>query len=71
LTVSPVSQEQHVGRIASVLVLEFDGKVSPDEVMAEANKAYQDLCSTSSVEAFIPVLALRRARSALRCAHSR
>jgi len=34
-------------------------------VVAEANRAYRDLCQTARVENFIPILALKRARTRL------
>jgi hypothetical protein len=59
------TRDQHVEQIAEVLLREFDGEIPPDRVRAEANRAYRDLCKTSRVETFIPILALRRARCSL------
>jgi hypothetical protein len=63
------SRDQHVEHIAQVLLREFDGRIAPDLVVAEANRAYGELCETARVENFIPILALRRARTSLQHAH--
>jgi len=65
MTVLEESREQHVEHIAQVLLREFDGEIAPDRVVAEANRAYRDLCQTARVENFIPILALKRARTRL------
>jgi hypothetical protein len=65
MTVLVQSRDQQVDHIAQVLLREFDGEVAPDRVVAEANRAYRDLCATSSVQNFIPILALKRARTSL------
>ena len=65
MTAPVQSRDQHVEHIVDVLMSEFDGEVPPDQVVAEANRAYRDLCDTSRVESFIPILALRRARGSL------
>lgn len=64
MTVLVVSREQHLDHIVDVLMREFDG-LPLEQIVAEADRAYTELLRTSRVEAFIPVLALRRARAAL------
>jgi hypothetical protein len=64
MTVLVVSREQHLDHIVDVLVRELDG-VPPEQIAAEADRAYTELVNSSRVEAFIPILALRRARAAL------
>ena len=59
------SRDQHVEHIAQVLLREFDGEIPPDRVVAEANRAYRDLYEAANVKNFIPILALKRARTSL------
>ena len=59
------ARDQHMERITEVLLREFDGEIPPDRVATEVSYAYRDLCRTARVETFIPILALKRARSRL------
>lgn len=61
-----VSREQQIEQIAEALMREFQGELPPDLVLAEVTHCYGDLCASSRVEAFIPILAMRRARVELR-----
>ena len=66
MTTITISREQHLEHIVAVLAREFEGVVPADDVAAEVTHTYDTLCDSSRVEAFIPILALRRARATLR-----
>jgi hypothetical protein len=65
------SRDQQVEQIVETLMREFEGQLAPDLVTAEVTRRYAELCETSRVEPFIPILAMRRARAGLRVAAER
>lgn len=68
MTLAQVSKEQELSLIVESLNTQFGGRVPINRVAAEADRAYTELSATSRVPAFIPILALRRARAALESA---
>jgi hypothetical protein len=59
-------REQEIDAIIRELVGRFGDRVPNEHIAAEAQEAYDRLCMTSKVDAFIPILALRRARDRVR-----
>ena len=59
----PRARQQHLALIVASLSGEFD--VDPETLLSEAATTYDDLCATSRVESFIPILTLRRCRQRL------
>jgi hypothetical protein len=56
-------RQQHVDHITGVLRGEFPSGIDPETLRSEVDGIYADLEHTSKVDAFIPILALRRSRA--------
>jgi hypothetical protein len=58
-------RRQHLDAIIGELGRRFEGSVPQEDIVDDATMTYDDLCEHSRVEAFVPILALRRSRDHL------
>jgi hypothetical protein len=56
------TRQQHIDHIAGALRIEFPVGIDSRSLREEVESTYDELSRTSTVEAFIPILALRRSR---------
>lgn len=57
------ANQQHIDHITSVLCDEFPTGITSEALREEVEGIYGELSRTSTVEAFIPILTLRRSRA--------
>jgi hypothetical protein len=53
------TREQNISRIVEALAERFAGRVDRATIEAEVDQRYDELCSTSAFDDFVPVLAAR------------
>ena len=61
-TVQSPQREREINLIIRELVRRFGNRVPEERIATEVQMVYDELCATSKVKLFIPILALRRAR---------
>ena len=59
------TRRHHLDAIIGELGRQFEGSVPFDDIVDDATRTYDDLSDHSRVEAFVPILALRRSRDHL------